>query len=194
MKLQRHNNDKLNIPEFINKLLIALRHDPETWRVDGLFRLAGSRKQVEMLRAHIDAGEAESIDFGTVQRDVNGDLLKQYMRELPHPLICAKVSQEWLHLLEEKDEIKMLHRVKELMKKEAANHVEAENDRKHLLKDVLEFCVELCGVPATRMSPESIGTVMGPNLFKLEGIDMAAVNLSGKVTAVIVKHYKVFFG
>jgi len=87
---------KLEIPEFVDEILNALRKDKTTWSEDGLFRKAGGKNRIAIIRQKID--ERQTIEFTKVDRDDNGDLLKLFLRQMTDPLICTEITEPWKQL------------------------------------------------------------------------------------------------
>ena len=80
------DTDDLLVPHFLVAILNFLRGHLDT---DGLFRKAGSAGRQKLLRVDIEEAETFYVDEKTAAisaLDV-GSLLKQWLRELPEPLI-----------------------------------------------------------------------------------------------------------
>ncbi|XP_046855008.1 rho GTPase-activating protein 44-like isoform X2 [Xenia sp. Carnegie-2017] len=63
--------------------------------VEGLFRIAGQSTKVKKLKVSFDAGLA---DLSSEEYDVHAvtGVLKQYLRELPEPLMTYELYHEWI--------------------------------------------------------------------------------------------------
>eukprot|EP00794_Sanderia_malayensis_P009068 gene9068-10036_t len=63
--------------------------------VEGLFRIAGSAAKIKKLRAAFDAGIVDLNEFENDVHAVTG-VLKQYLRELPDPLLTHELYEDWI--------------------------------------------------------------------------------------------------
>lgn len=86
----------LQVPHFLVAILKFLRGHLET---DGLFRKAGSAGRQRNLRVEIEEAETFFVDTSqneTVSALDVGSLLKQWLRELPEPLIPIRFHETFL--------------------------------------------------------------------------------------------------
>jgi len=63
--------------------------------VEGIFRLAGSAAKIKRLKASFDAGIVDLNEFENDVHAVTG-ILKQYLRELPQPLLTFELYDDWI--------------------------------------------------------------------------------------------------
>jgi hypothetical protein len=86
--------DGAAVPHFLTAMVDEVTKRAE---LDGIFRISGSADEVRRLALRIDNGEA--IDFDTV-RDPHmaAVLLKQWLRELPEPLLTFKLYETAVHM------------------------------------------------------------------------------------------------
>lgn len=70
---------------------ISMKHE-------GLFRIPGNAKKVAKLKAAFDAGEVDLTDFDKDPHSLAG-ALKQYLRELPDPIMTHTLYNEWMHTM-----------------------------------------------------------------------------------------------
>ena len=85
----------LLVPTIIVQLMQAIR--AKGLHHDGIFRVAGNKRRVKQLRKHLDHNEAipaEAAAEATVHD--YADLLKEYLRCLPEPLISATLTPIYL--------------------------------------------------------------------------------------------------
>ena len=68
---------------------------------DGLFRVAGSKNETDVLKEVFDQGgeNAENISFKEKNVHSLGDLLKSYLRSLPEPLLSYEVYDPLVNLM-----------------------------------------------------------------------------------------------
>lgn len=91
------NSEQLLVPHFLVAILNWLRGRLET---DGLFRKAGSAGRQRGLRAEIEEAETFFVEEDNEEVTVSaldiGSLLKQWLRELPEPLIPLRFQDTYL--------------------------------------------------------------------------------------------------
>ena len=91
------NSEQLLVPHFLVAILNWLRERLET---DGLFRKAGSAGRQRGLRVEIEEAETFFVGEDTEELTVSaldiGSLLKQWLRELPEPLIPTRFQDTFL--------------------------------------------------------------------------------------------------
>ena len=91
------NSEQLLVPHFLVAILNWLRGRLET---DGLFRKAGSAGRQRGLRAEIEEAETFFVEEDNEEVTVSaldiGTLLKQWLRELPEPLIPLRFQDTYL--------------------------------------------------------------------------------------------------
>jgi hypothetical protein len=85
----------LTVPHFLVAILAYLRSHLDT---DGLFRKAGSAGRQRSLRVEIE--EAETFFVSQAENAISpldvGSLLKQWLRELPEPLLPTRFHDSFL--------------------------------------------------------------------------------------------------
>lgn len=62
----------------------------------GIFRKSTSKKRVRQLRENFDQGVLQTLDDDTCPHDV-ATLLKEYLRDLPEPLLCRRLYQPFVN-------------------------------------------------------------------------------------------------
>ncbi|KAK7925358.1 hypothetical protein WMY93_007668 [Mugilogobius chulae] len=63
----------------------------------GVFRKSGLKSRIQALRQQLESGSDQVSFTGFCAFDV-ADLIKQYLRDLPEPLLSAKLNQTFLHI------------------------------------------------------------------------------------------------
>lgn len=61
----------------------------------GIFRVSSSKKRVRQLREDFDSGKETVLDEEQCPHDV-ATLLKEYLRDLPDPLLCKELYQPFI--------------------------------------------------------------------------------------------------
>ncbi|KAL6053425.1 Rho GTPase-activating protein 1 [Balamuthia mandrillaris] len=149
------------IPECVRKILLALENDKFSFIEEGLFRLAGSSTRIREMREMIDSGQ--EVDFEKEARDNNGDLLKQFVRELPDPLFTRALENEWFKVADINSEQEKVAQIKSCMSQLPKHHLE-------LTKALFAFFLKLSErAEENKMTPNNIGIVWGPNFVHISG-------------------------
>eukprot|EP00013_Stygamoeba_regulata_P023485 CAMPEP_0177663090 /NCGR_PEP_ID=MMETSP0447-20121125/19725_1 /TAXON_ID=0 /ORGANISM="Stygamoeba regulata, Strain BSH-02190019" /LENGTH=492 /DNA_ID=CAMNT_0019168873 /DNA_START=73 /DNA_END=1551 /DNA_ORIENTATION=+ len=179
----RHS--KSNIPVVIEDAIPVLR--AKFLMVEGLFRLSGSRSQIDELKRAYNGGE--EVDLNEVRDPhVVAGLLKAFVREMPEPLFTFALYDKFLaaedHL---KDEEKWTATVHGLMKK-------LPNTNKKILRQLFVLLREVNEQSDTNMmTSRNLAIVFGPNILRDNTEDTAAVVLdAAKVNNIMRKmidHY-----
>ena len=83
-------NYEVTIPHFLSSILAFLKDHIQT---EGLFRKAGSAARQKIIRNEIEAADTFVQDGGSDVSALDAaSLLKQWLRELPEPLIPAPIQ------------------------------------------------------------------------------------------------------
>jgi Rho GTPase-activating protein 1 len=179
----RHS--KSNIPVVIEDAVPVLR--AKFLCVEGLFRLSGSRTQIDELKRAYNSGE--EVDLNEVRDPhVVAGLLKAFVREMPEPLFTFSLYDKFMaaeqHL---KDEQKWSVTVHALMKKLPPTNKKILRHLFVLLRQVNAHADE------NMMTSRNLAIVFGPNVLRDNTEDTAAVVLdAAKVNSIMRKmidHY-----
>ncbi|XP_052266114.1 rho GTPase-activating protein 44-like isoform X2 [Dreissena polymorpha] len=155
---------------------------------EGLFRIAGMANKVKKLKASFDAGfdldDTTDIDPHTV-----ASALKQYLRELPEPLLTFQKFPEFMAAAQLPAE----QRLQALWV--AVDHLPKPNyDNFRYLVKFLSKLREKSDI--NKMTPGNIAIVIGPNLIWSEGDsgqNMMNTGILSLITELIVQHADWFF-
>ncbi|KAL3877617.1 hypothetical protein ACJMK2_035307 [Sinanodonta woodiana] len=155
---------------------------------EGLFRIAGIASRVKKLKASIDAGieilEIEDIDQHTV-----AGALKQYLRELPEPLLTFDLYSEFLAVCQKPQDQRLQALWSVIDKLPKPNY----NNFRYLIK-FLSKLAEKSDV--NKMTPSNIAIVIGPNLIWSQGEtgpNMATTGVLSNLIELIIMHADWFF-
>lgn len=157
---------------------------------EGLFRVSGNARLVDKLRWSFDqSGDAPLEAEGDVA--VAAALLKLLFRELPEPLVPAKMHRAFLDAVQTTvhDRGECTRRLKCLVEQLPANNFAVLKYLCHFLSRVAQL------EEHTRMTPSALGIVFGPNLFRfaedLQGLKEQAV--TNQVVTYFIDHYHSIF-
>lgn len=90
--LPTHEEDS-SVP---NILTACFRHiEQHGLHTLGIFRVSTSKKRIRQLREDFDCGKETSLDDDQCPHDV-ATLLKEYLRDLPDPLLCRDLYQAFV--------------------------------------------------------------------------------------------------
>ncbi|OUC40744.1 RhoGAP domain protein [Trichinella nativa] len=81
---------------------------------EGLFRISGNALKIRRLKASFDAGEIELSEFEHDPHSIAG-VLKQYLRELPDPLLCTAYYGDWMKAVGKENLVDRLESVKRVL-------------------------------------------------------------------------------
>jgi hypothetical protein len=161
------------LPEYparIPTVLITLRdalRDADGFRETGIFRLAPSADENDMVKSAIDDG---SFAFSDTNVNVYANLIKVWFRDLPKPLLgvadpdaveCAETEKQVVDIISKFPE-----------------------PNKSIFLWLCDLCVEVATYEKeNKMSPKNLAIVIGPNLFDASTFDnpMRAMTFSAKI-------------
>eukprot|EP00020_Sapocribrum_chincoteaguense_P009683 CAMPEP_0170743656 /NCGR_PEP_ID=MMETSP0437-20130122/7380_1 /TAXON_ID=0 /ORGANISM="Sexangularia sp." /LENGTH=437 /DNA_ID=CAMNT_0011082331 /DNA_START=44 /DNA_END=1353 /DNA_ORIENTATION=- len=156
-------------------------------QVEGIFRLSGSAKEIASVKSALDAGGA--LDQRTDPIVVAG-VLKQYLRELPEPLLTFKLYEEWLPLgrLSPAEFGPAAH---ELVKRLPSCF-------QSTLLVLLRFLSEVTEYEETnKMSSVNLATCIGPTILRPRTDTMESAansDITNKVADLLIRRWKYVFG
>lgn len=167
-------------------VLFILEHAMDA---EGLFRLAGSSIRIKKLKAAFDAGVVCIEEFSHEIHVVTG-VLKQYLRELPDPLLTRVLYDEWIIASKLKDRDQRLQSLWSLVEK-----LPAEN--RINLKYLICFLAKLAqNSEKNKMTPSNIAIVIGPNLLWNDqdgGVSIADTGNISIIVESLIEHSAWFF-
>ncbi|XP_060581324.1 rho GTPase-activating protein 44-like isoform X2 [Ruditapes philippinarum] len=155
---------------------------------EGLFRIAGMASKVKKLKASFDAG-IEFEDSGELDPHTVAGAFKQYLRELPEPLLTFKLFPDFMAAAQKPQDqrLQALWCVVDRLPKPNYDNF------RYLIK-FLSKLTEKSEV--NKMTPGNIAIVIGPNLIWSEGDsgpNMMNTGILSLITELIVQHADWFF-
>ncbi|KAJ3608397.1 hypothetical protein NHX12_025444, partial [Muraenolepis orangiensis] len=124
----------------------------------GLFRVAPSASKLKKLKASLDCGVLDVLEYSADPHAIAG-ALKSYLRELPEPLMTFELYDEWIQSSNIQDQDKRLQALLQTCEKLPPANA---NNFKYLMK----FLSKLTEYQDdNKMSPGNMAIVLGPNLL-----------------------------
>ncbi|KAK3089695.1 hypothetical protein FSP39_005689 [Pinctada imbricata] len=155
---------------------------------EGLFRIAGMASKVKKLKNSFDANVVDMEDYIQDLHSVAG-ALKQYLRELPEPLLTTSLYPEFMKASQLPQDQKLQSLWSALRTIPDINY----NNFRYLIK----FLAKLAARSSeNKMTPSNISIVIGPNLLWSEDDDGPNMVTSGTISnliELIIVHADWFF-
>jgi hypothetical protein len=85
--------EEASIPNILTACFRHIEH--HGLRTLGIFRVSTSKKRIRQLREDFDCGKETTLDEEQCPHDV-ATLLKEYLRDLPDPLLCRDLYQAFV--------------------------------------------------------------------------------------------------
>ncbi|ESP03799.1 hypothetical protein LOTGIDRAFT_109936, partial [Lottia gigantea] len=144
---------------------------------EGLFRIAGAASKLKKLKACFDANIVDMEEFRHDPHTVAGTL-KQYLRELPEPLLTYHLYVEFMQAATLSKE-KIVPALKPIIEKLPPPNY---NNFRYLIK----FLEKLCkSSDQNKMTPTNIAIVIAPNLLWSDGENAPNMLTTGSLSTII---------
>ncbi|XP_078348130.1 rho GTPase-activating protein 44-like isoform X2 [Oculina patagonica] len=158
--------------------------------IQGLFRLAGSAVKIRKLTAEFDAGLVDLSEFESDVHIVTG-ALKQYLRELPEPLMTSKLYNEWIQASAIQDNGTKLQAYWTIVEKMPPLY-------KANLRYLITFLGKLSeNSEENKMSASNIAIVIAPNIIWSPedegGVNVQHTGVQSSIVEALIQHYQWFF-
>lgn len=155
---------------------------------EGLFRIAGSATKVKKLKSSFDVGVVDMKDYDP--HTVAG-ALKQYLRELPEPLMTFTLYEKWIETANHADKDERLKAMFEVL-------AELPNANYINLRYLIKFLAKLAAQQdVNKMSTQNIAIVIAPNLMWSkdgdQGMNMGSANMHSILVDSLISHSEYFF-
>ncbi|KAJ8416496.1 hypothetical protein AAFF_G00357840 [Aldrovandia affinis] len=126
----------------------------------GLFRKSGVKSRIQALR-QMNEASTDSISYeGQSAYDV-ADMLKQYFRDLPEPLLTSKLSETFLQIYQYVPKDQRLQAIK-------AATLLLPDDNREVLQTLLYFLSDVtANVAENQMTSTNLAVCLAPSLFHL---------------------------
>nr|XP_022318800.1 rho GTPase-activating protein 17-like isoform X6 [Crassostrea virginica] len=155
---------------------------------EGLFRIAGMASKVKKLKNAFDANVIDMEEYAQDLHTVAG-ALKQYLRELPEPLLTTQLYPDFINAAKLPQDQKLQQLWTAIRKLPEQNY----NNYRYLIKFLAKLAEKS---DENKMTPSNIAIVIGPNLLWSEGDNGPNMVTSGTISNMIelfITHCDWFF-
>ncbi|XP_031640723.1 uncharacterized protein LOC116352342 isoform X2 [Contarinia nasturtii] len=139
--------------------------------VVGIFRVSTSKRRIRELREELDCGSLKTFDSETSPHDV-ASLLKEYLRDLPEPLLCRSLYPAFLSTQKIRNRRLQLEALSHLIQLLPIAH----RDTLYVLlkflalvarcsDDVMNLATNTCISVGNKMDSANLATVIAPNIL-----------------------------
>ncbi|XP_066478596.1 stAR-related lipid transfer protein 13 isoform X2 [Tiliqua scincoides] len=125
----------------------------------GLFRKSGVKSRIQTLR-HMNESSPENVNYEDQSAYDVADMVKQFFRDLPEPLLTSKLGETFLHIYQYVPKEQRLQAV------QAAIMLMSDENRE-VLQTLLCFLNDVTSVEENQMTPMNIAVCLAPSLFHL---------------------------
>ncbi|KAM8702758.1 hypothetical protein ACLKA7_005123 [Drosophila subpalustris] len=170
----------------------------------GIFRVSTSRKRVNQLRDDFDKKWNMCIPDNTCPHDV-ATLLKEYLRDLPEPLLCKKLYTTFLETQRIRNRRLQLEAISHLIKLLPIAHRDTLHVLLRFLGNVAAHCDDICSRDGTvqmngnKMDSHNLSTVFAPNILRNSTPNTAEYKEQGNlsdainVIRIMIDHHEELF-
>jgi len=192
MENQRAVFPELNIPSLVHDAIHYVRSN--ALQVEGIFRLSGPHEKIQRIQQAYDL-VLESNPFPN-QRDphVVTCVLKQFLRELPEPLLTDALASDFLSVISpdkaEDDPFQLSHLKHLISKLPSINRA--------VLTEIMALAVDVVAYENTnKMTADNMARVLGPNLVNLDSysahLSMIAIQAVNEVARIMITQFEQLF-
>jgi len=130
-------------------------------RVEGLFRIPGSVQNIQDMKAQFDSGKKVALQ-SYIPHDVGG-VLKQFLRDLPEPLLSFKLYEPIVAIAKEAEAGDLKNNLPKI--KQTLSKLPQMNYR--ILRFLIQFLAEIAlHADANKMTSTNLSIVFGPSLLR----------------------------
>ncbi|XP_063314115.1 rho GTPase-activating protein 7 isoform X2 [Pelobates fuscus] len=126
----------------------------------GLFRKSGVKSRIQALR-EVTENNADGLSYEAQSAYDVADMIKQYFRDLPEPLLTSKLSETFLQIYQYVPKDQRLQAIK-------AAIMLLPDENREVLQTLLYFLSDIaCAVEENQMTPTNLAVCLAPSLFHL---------------------------
>ncbi|XP_077197959.1 stAR-related lipid transfer protein 13 isoform X1 [Paroedura picta] len=145
------------LPQSIQQALRYLRNN--CLDQVGLFRKSGVKSRIQALR-QMNESSPENVSYEEQSAYDVADMVKQFFRDLPEPLLTSKLGETFLHIYQYVPKEQRLQAV------QAAIMLMSDENRE-VLQTLLCFLTDVTSVEKNQMTPMNVAVCLAPSLFHL---------------------------
>ncbi|KAM8894379.1 unconventional myosin-IXAa isoform 3-T4 [Spinachia spinachia] len=178
VEVSRLTNDERTVPLVVEKLINYIEmHGLYT---EGIYRKPGSNNKIKELKQGLDT-DVDSMNLDDYNIHVIASVFKQWLRDLPNPLMTFELYEEFLRAMALRDKKETIRSVYSIVDQLSRTHLNAlERLIFHLVRIALQE-------ETNRMSANALAIVFAPCILRCpDTIDpMQSVQDIGKTTACV---------
>ncbi|XP_063335267.1 unconventional myosin-IXa-like isoform X4 [Pelmatolapia mariae] len=178
VELSRLTSEERTVPQLVEKLINYIEmHGLYT---EGIYRKSGSTNKIKELRQGLDT-DVSSVNLDDYNIHVIASVLKQWLRDLPSPLMTFELYEEFLRAMGQPDKREVIHGVYSVIDQLSRTHLSTlERLIFHLVRIALQE-------ETNRMSANALAIVFAPCILRCpDSIDpLQSVQDISKTTACV---------
>uniref|UniRef100_A0A8C5AYG5 Myosin IXA n=1 Tax=Gadus morhua TaxID=8049 RepID=A0A8C5AYG5_GADMO len=177
VEVSRLTNDERTVPLVVEKLINYIEmHGLYT---EGIYRKSGSTNKIRELKQGLDIGKHMNLDDYTIH--VIASVLKQWLRDLPNPLMTFELYDEFLRIMCLQDKREVIRGVYSIIDQLSRTHL---NTLERLIFHLVRIALQ---EDTNRMSANALAIVFAPCILRCpDTIDpLKSVQDIGKTTACV---------
>ncbi|KAM9408473.1 unconventional myosin-IXAa isoform 2-T2 [Pholidichthys leucotaenia] len=178
VEVSRLTNDERTVPLVVEKLINYIEmHGLYT---EGIYRKSGSANKIKELKQGLDA-DVESMDLDEYNIHVIASVFKQWLRDLPNPLMTFELYEEFIRAMGLQDKKEMIRGVYSIFDQLSRTHL---NTLERLFFHLIRISMQ---EETNRMSPNALAIVFAPCILRCpDTIDpLQSVQDISKTTACV---------
>uniref|UniRef100_A0A672JR19 Myosin IXAa n=1 Tax=Salarias fasciatus TaxID=181472 RepID=A0A672JR19_SALFA len=178
VEVSRLTNDERTVPLVVEKLINYIEmHGLYT---EGIYRKSGSTNKIKELKQGLDT-DVESMNLDDYNIHVIGSVFKQWLRELPNPLMTFELYEEFIRAMGLQDKKEMLRGVYSVIDQLSRTHL---NTLERLMFHLVRISLQ---EDTNRMSANALAIVFAPCILRCpDSIDpLQSVQDISKTTACV---------
>ncbi|XP_076011513.1 unconventional myosin-IXAa isoform X2 [Genypterus blacodes] len=178
VEVSRLTNDERTVPLVVEKLINYIEmHGLYT---EGIYRKSGSTNKIKELKQGLDT-DVDSVNLDDYNIHVIASVFKQWLRDLPNPLMTFELYEEFIRLMALKDKKEMIRAVYSVIDQLSRTHL---NTLERLIFHLVGVALQ---EDTNRMSANALAIVFAPCILRCpDTIDpLQSVQDIGKTTACV---------
>ncbi|XP_044210725.1 unconventional myosin-IXAa isoform X2 [Thunnus albacares] len=178
VEVSRLTNDERTVPLFVEKLINYIEmHGLYT---EGIYRKSGSTNKIKELKQGLDT-DVDSMNLDDYNIHVIASVFKQWLRDLPNPLMTFELYEEFIRAMGLQDKKEMIRGVYSVIDQLSRTHL---NTLERLIFHLVRIALQ---EDTNRMSANALAIVFAPCILRCpDSIDpLQSVQDISKTTACV---------